>query len=75
MCLNARSIVNNKTELKIMVEDIHPHITGITESRVNTDITDAELGLNGHVMSRRDRIGRRGGRGSYFICPNLKIMS
>ena len=50
-----------------MVEDIHPHITGITESRVNTDITDAELGLNGHVMFRRDRIGRRGG-GGYFIC-------
>ena len=41
-----------------MVEDIDPHIIGITESRANTDITDAELGLTGYVMFRRDRTGR-----------------
>ena len=44
-----------------MVEDIDPHIIGITESWANTDITDAELGLTGYVMFRRDQIGRRGG--------------
>ena len=67
VCLNARSIVNKKNEVNIMVEDIDPHIIGITESLANTDITDAELRLTGYVMFRRDRIGRRGG-GSYFIC-------
>ena len=46
-------------ELNIMVEDIDPHLIGITESCANTDITDAELGLTGYVMFRRDR--RRGG--------------
>ena len=61
VCLNATSIVNKKNELNIMVEDIDPHIIGITESWANTDITDAELGLTGYVMFRRDRIGRRGG--------------
>ena len=35
VCLNARSIVNNKNELN-MVEDID-HIIGITESWANTD--------------------------------------
>ena len=45
--LNARSI---------MVEDTDPHIFGITESWANIDITDAELGLTGYVMFRRDRI-------------------
>ena len=30
--LNARSIVNKRNELNIMVEDIDPHIIGITES-------------------------------------------
>ena len=30
VCLNARSIVNKKNELNIMVEDIDPHIIGIT---------------------------------------------
>ena len=67
MCLNARSIVNKKNELNIMVEDIDPDIIGITESWSNTDITDAELGLTGYVTFRRDRIGRRGG-GVIFIC-------
>ena len=47
MGLNARSI---------MVEDTDPHIIGITESWANVDITDAELGLTGYVMFRRDRI-------------------
>ena len=40
MCLNARSIINKKTELNIMVDDIKPHIIGITESWANNDITD-----------------------------------
>ena len=42
-----------------MVEDIDPHITGITESCVNKDIADDDLGLIGYVMFRRDRRGRR----------------
>ena len=59
LCLNARSIINKKTELNIMVDDIKPH--SITESWANNDITNAELGLEGYVMFRKDRIGRRGG--------------
>ena len=61
VCLNARSIINKKTELNIMVDDIKPHIIGITESWANNDIANAELGLEGYVMFRKDRIGRRGG--------------
>ena len=61
VCLNAGSIINKKTELNIMVDDIKPHIIGITESWANNDITNAELGLEGYVMFRKDRIGRRGG--------------
>ena len=59
--LNARSIMNKKSELNIMVNDSDPHIIGITESWANKDITDAELGLEGYVMFRKDRMGRRGG--------------
>ena len=44
-----------------MVDDIQPHIIGITESWENNDITDAELGLEGYAMFRKDRMGRRGG--------------
>ena len=66
---NARSIVNKKNELNIMVEDIDPHIIGITESWANTDITDAELGLTGYVMFRRDRMGREGEL--FYMLKNL----
>ena len=61
MCLNARSIINRKNELNVMVDEIKPHIIGITESWANNDITYAELGLEGYVMFRKDRMGRRGG--------------
>ena len=61
VCLNARSIINKKSELNIMVDDIKPHIIGITESWANNDITDAELGLEGYVMFRKVRMGKRGG--------------
>ena len=58
MCLNARSIINKKNELNLMVYDINPDIIGITESWANNDIiTDAELGLSGYVMFRKDRMG------------------
>ena len=59
--LNARSTMNKKSELNIMVNDSDPHIIGITESCANKDITDAELGIEGYVMFRKDRMGRRGG--------------
>ena len=41
-----------------MVDDIKPHIIGITESWANNDLTDAELGLEGYAMFRKDRMGR-----------------
>ena len=70
--LNARSIINKKNELNIMVEDIDPHIIGITESWANTDITDAELGLTGYVMFRRNRIGRRGGGVILYVKESIQ---
>ena len=74
VCLNARSIVNKKNELNIMVKDIDPHIIGITESWANIDITDAELGLTGYVMFRKDRIGRRGGGVILYVKLNKNFI-
>ena len=45
---------------KHYVEDIDPYIIGITESWATTDISNAELGITGYVMFRKDRIARRG---------------
>ena len=43
-----------------MVDDIKPHTIGITESWANNYMADAELGLAGYVMFRKDRMERRG---------------
>ena len=59
MCLNARSIINKKNELNIMVDDIHPHINGKSELCANKDATTAELGLEGYVMFRKGRMEKR----------------
>ena len=55
-----------------MVEDIDPHIIGITESWANIDITDVELGLTGYVMFRKDRIGRRGGGVILYVKESIQ---
>ena len=72
VCLNARSIVNKRNELNIMVEDIDPHIIGITESWATLDISDAELGMKGYVMFRKDRLGRRGGGVILYIKKSIQ---
>ena len=71
MCLNARSIIYKKNELNIMVDDIKHHIIGIPESWAHNDITDAELGLEGYVMFRKDRIGKKGGGVLLYIKENI----
>ena len=55
-----------------MVEDIKPHIIGITESWANNAITCAELGLEGYAMFRKDRMGRRGG-GVLYTLPAYEV--
>ena len=54
-----------------MVEDIDPHIC-ITESWATTDISDAELGMTGCVMFRKDRIGIRGGGVNLYIKESIQ---
>ena len=40
--------------------------------RFDTYITDAELGLTGYVMFRRDRIGRRGGEVILYVKESIQ---
>ena len=56
-----------------MVEDIDPHIIGLTESWANKDISDTKLlGLTGYVMFMRDQIGRRGGGVILYIKESIQ---
>ena len=72
VCLNARSIANKRNELNIMVEDIDPHIIGITESWATPVISYVVLGMTGYVMFRKDRLGRRGGGVILYIKESIQ---
>ena len=72
VCLNARSIVNKRNELNNMVEDIDPHIICITESWATPNISEAELGMTGYVMFRKDKLGRRGGGVILYIKESIQ---
>ena len=53
-----------------MVEDIYPHIIGITESWATINISDVESGMTGYAMFQKDKTTRvpvKKGRWSYFI--------
>ena len=54
-----------------MVDDIKPHIIGITESWAHNYITYAELGQEGYVMFRKHRIGKKGGGVLLYIKENI----
>ena len=71
MCLNARSIINKNNELNIMVDYIKPHIIGVNESWAHNDITDAELGLEGYIMFRKDRIVKKKEEKYYYTSRTL----
>ena len=61
--MNARSIVNKKKELELTVRDEKLDIIAITESWLNVNITDEEMGIKGYTLFRKDRndsVKRRG---------------
>ena len=55
-----------------MVEDTDPHIIGIAESWATPYISDAELGMTGYVLFRKDSIGRTGGGCILYIKESIQ---
>ena len=53
--LNARSIVNKLIELELCINIEQPDILGITETWLDSRITDSELAFEGYTLIRRDR--------------------
>ena len=54
--VNARSIVNKRSELELYVCDEKPDIVGITESWGIENISDSEFDIEGYTLIRKDRI-------------------
>ena len=59
--LNARRIVNKRTELQAMVATKELDIIAITETWLNPEIMDQEILSSDYNIYRRDRLGKVGG--------------
>ena len=60
---NARSILNKLDELILRCSVNKPKIIAITETCLNSDITDNLIHIDGYKIIRNDRLDRRvGGR-------------
>ena len=71
ICLNARSILNKRSDPDFMIADIEPDIIGITESWAHKDIVDAELMLAGYVMFQKHKQDRKGGGVIMYIKDSI----
>ena len=69
--LNAQSLKRKKDELVLKAQMHKPLIIGVTETWGNEKIDDANFKLDGYVMYRSDRLGRRGGGTILYIATIL----
>ena len=69
--LNAQSLKRKKDELILKAQMHKPLIIGVTETWGNEKIDDANFKLDGYVMYRSDRLGRRGGGTILYIATIL----
>ena len=64
MYTNAQSLVNKHFELQAIVDIYDPNIIGITETWLNSKISDNEYCIEGyHKPIRQDRVDTKDGRG------------
>ena len=61
MNLNAQSLVHKRDELVLNTQQYKPLIIGVTVTWGSREMEDGSFKLDGYVMYRSDRIGRRGG--------------
>ena len=73
--LNVSSLLSKIAELREITNSIRPAAFGITESKLGSSVTNAEVNINGYSIIRNDR-NRNGGGVAYCIrndlCFNIK---
>ena len=68
--LNINSLLSKTDELRDITNYIIPAILGITESKLDSSVTNAELNINGYSIIRNDR-NRNGGGVACYISTML----
>ena len=73
--LNVNSLFSKIDELRDITNYIKPAILGITESKLDSSVTNAEVNINGYSIIRNDRNRNGGGVACYIrndLCFNIK---
>ena len=73
--LNVNSLLTKIDELRDITKHIKPAILGITESKLDSSVTNAEVNINGYSIIRNDRNRNGGGVACYIrndLCFNIK---
>ena len=68
--LNIVSLLKHFDEIKVFLEEYKPHILGLNETRLNDDIEDDGLFIEGYSIVRRDR-NRNGGGVAIYISDDI----
>ena len=73
--LNVNSLLSKIDELRDIIILIRPAISVITESKLDSSVTNAEVNINGYSIIRNDRNRNGGGVACYIrndLCFNIK---
>ena len=73
--LTVNSLLSKIDELRDITNYIKPAILGITESKLDSSVTNAEVNINGYSIIRNDRNRNGGGVACYIrndLCFNIK---
>ena len=66
MSVNVFSLLGCLDQLKILIEEEKPHVIGINETKIDSDISDTDIQIEGYEVVRRDRNKWGGGVALYI---------
>ena len=73
--LNVNSLLSKIDEIRDISNLIKPAVLGITESKLDSSVTNSEVNINGYSIIRNDRNRNGGGVACYVrndLCFNIK---
>ena len=55
MSLNVFSLLGRLDQLNILIEEEKPHVIGINKTKIDSDISDTDIQIEGYEVVRRNR--------------------
>ena len=70
---NVRGLCKHLNEVKILLENTPLDVLALTETHLNSNISDNELRIDGYNIKRKDRVNREGGGCAIYYKESLDI--